>query len=79
MSPECTAIFATPPCTPAPISTCGGGVDTEFQLATAVWASAYLAIGARLEENRLLTPYGASYQNYRQRAPSLIPWRGRRY
>ena len=25
-----------------------GGVDNEFQLATAVWASAYLAIGARL-------------------------------
>ena len=56
-----------------------GGVDNEFQLATAVWASAYLAIGARLEENRLLTLYGASYQNYRQRVPSLIPWRGRAY
>ena len=56
-----------------------GGVDNEFQLATAVWASAYLAIGARLAENRLRPLYGASCQNYRQRVPSLIPWRGRRH
>jgi hypothetical protein len=56
-----------------------GGVDNEFQLATAVWASAYLAIGARLEENRLLALYGASYRDYRRRVPSLIPWRGRAY
>lgn len=56
-----------------------GGVDNEFQLATALWASAYLAIGARLEENRLVALYGASYQEYRKRVPSLIPWRGRAY
>ncbi len=53
-----------------------GGVDNEFQLATALWASIYLAIGARLEENRLVALYGASYQEYRERVPSLIPWRG---
>jgi protein-S-isoprenylcysteine O-methyltransferase Ste14 len=56
-----------------------GGVGNDFQLATAVWASAYLAIGARLEENRLVVLYGASYQEYRERVPSLIPWRGRAY
>ena len=56
-----------------------GGVGNEFQLATAVWASAYLAIGAHLEENRLVALYGASYQEYRERVPSLIPWRGRAY
>lgn len=54
-----------------------GSVTNEFQLATAVWASAYLAIGTHLEETRLVALYGEPYERYRARVPSLIPWKGR--
>jgi len=47
----------------------------EFALATAMWASAYLVIGAHLEEQRLLKIYGEAYAAYRLRVPMLLPWK----
>jgi len=51
-------------------------MDLAF-LVTAVMASLYLAIGARLEEAKLLVYHGEVYRRYRERVPSLIPlpWR----
>ena len=54
-----------------------GAVRSEFDLATAIWASAYLLIGSRFEEQRLVAEYGQAYRDYLRRVPSLIPWRGR--
>ena len=53
------------------------GVDAPMGLATAVWGSLYLIVGAAFEERRLIRLYGESYQTYRQKVPSFIPWRGR--
>ncbi|MBB4286696.1 methyltransferase family protein [Roseospira goensis] len=46
---------------------------SPFGLATALWASAYLVIGAAVEERRLLRRYGAAYAAYRRRIPGFIP------
>lgn len=54
-----------------------GRVADESTLATALWASAYLLIGARLEERRLVARFGEAYERYRSRVPAFIPWRGR--
>lgn len=54
-----------------------GTVGSEFDLATAIWASLYLAIGSRFEEGRLIERFGDSYATYRSRVPAIIPWRGR--
>ena len=54
-----------------------GHGQTEFALATAVWGSFYLIIGARFEERRLIDRYGAAYAIYQSRVPALFPWRGR--
>ncbi len=54
-----------------------GGVTGDFELATAIWASLYLLIGAWFEERRLLRLYGAEYAEYRHRVPAFVPWRGR--
>lgn len=54
-----------------------GGAINEPGLATAVWGSLYLIVGARLEERRLLRVYGAAYADYRRRVPAFIPWKGR--
>jgi protein-S-isoprenylcysteine O-methyltransferase Ste14 len=51
-----------------------GGVRDEFSLATALWASLYLVIGARFEERRLIALYGAEYEAYRARVPGQVPW-----
>lgn len=48
-----------------------------LSLATAVWGSAYLIIGARFEERKLLRLYGETYRAYRARVPAFLPWRGR--
>ncbi len=48
----------------------------QMHLATAIWGSLYLVIGARVEEGRLLRLYGASYRDYRRRVPALVPWKG---
>jgi len=52
-------------------------VQDEFDLATAIWGSVYLAIGTYFEERSLLRRHGADYANYRAAVPALIPWRGR--
>ena len=54
-----------------------GHAQTEFSLATAVWGSIYLLIGAMYEERRLIGRYGEAYVAYRRRVPAFIPWRGR--
>lgn len=51
-----------------------GGVRDEFGLATAIWASLYLIVGARFEERRLVALYGDAYEAYRARVPGQIPW-----
>ncbi|MGB0681092.1 MAG: methyltransferase family protein [Magnetovibrionaceae bacterium] len=50
----------------------GGAVD-DRGLATALWGSVYLWLGARFEERRLLARYGQAYAEYRDRTPSVIP------
>jgi len=55
----------------------GRAVD-PFGLATALWGSCYLLIGAGFEEKRLARLYGAAYEDYRDRVPSLVPWPRRR-
>tara|TARA_R110002110_G_scaffold18760_3_gene78567 strand:- start:1307 stop:1831 length:525 start_codon:yes stop_codon:yes gene_type:complete len=54
-----------------------GQAQTEFALATAVWGSVYLLIGAKYEERRLIGRYGDAYAAYRRRVPAFFPWRGR--
>jgi len=54
-----------------------GRIGSEFELATAVWGSLYLVIGALFEERWLLTHYGAAYADYRRRVPAFVPWKGR--
>lgn len=38
--------------------------------------SAWVCLGAKLEERDLLTEFGAIYDEYRRRVPMPIPWRG---
>lgn len=47
------------------------------RLISAVCITCYLALGSRLEENKLLLYHGDVYRIYRQRVPGLIPrpWR----
>ena len=54
-----------------------GGAVGDFGLATAVWGSLYLFIGARHEERSLLALYGEAYAEYKRRVPALIPWKGK--
>ncbi|MDH3241618.1 MAG: isoprenylcysteine carboxylmethyltransferase family protein [Alphaproteobacteria bacterium] len=54
-----------------------GNAQDPFGLATAIWASAYLAVGTMFEERRLLKLYGEAYRSYRARVPAIIPWRGK--
>lgn len=54
-----------------------GNAQDPFGLATAVWASVYLAVGTACEERRLLALYGDAYARYRAKVPALIPWRGK--
>lgn len=54
-----------------------GRVGSEFDLATALWASLYLVIGSYFEERQLKRAFGARYEDYCNKVPGLIPWRGR--
>jgi hypothetical protein len=38
--------------------------------------SAWIIVGAKLEEGDLATEFGAAYGEYRRKVPMLIPWRG---
>lgn len=46
-------------------------------LVAAIVITAYLLIGSRLEENKLIALYGEAYRRYLQRVPGLIPLPGR--
>ncbi len=78
-----------PPCTPAASSPtsvtpgtaaawpCSGGCRDSPMSA---WSpglilSAYLLIGARLEERKLIGLHGEAYRDYRRRVPMFFPWR----
>jgi protein-S-isoprenylcysteine O-methyltransferase Ste14 len=54
-----------------------GGAVNEFGLATALWGSLFLAVGARHEEKALLALYGEAYATYQRRVPAVIPWKGK--
>lgn len=54
-----------------------GRVQDELSLATALWASLYLVVGARLEERRLRARFGEPYARYRAQVPAFIPWKGK--
>jgi protein-S-isoprenylcysteine O-methyltransferase Ste14 len=55
----------------------GGAPGGALGLATAAWGTAYLAVGAAIEERRLLARYGAAYGAYRRQVPAVLPWKGR--
>ncbi len=42
-------------------------------LVSAIMITAYLAVGSRLEERKLIAEFGARYVDYRRRVPGLIP------
>lgn len=54
-----------------------GSAGSPLSLATAIWATLYLYIGARFEERKLSQLYGAAYDAYRASVPMMVPWRGR--
>lgn len=54
-----------------------GSAWTDLALATALWGSLYLIIGAQVEERRLLRLHGDAFRQYRKRVPAFVPWRGR--
>ena len=54
-----------------------GRVFDEFQLASALWGTAYIVIGTHFEERKLSRLYGEAYDRYRQAVPVYFPWRGR--
>ncbi len=54
-----------------------GGAISDFGLATALWGSLYLFIGARHEERSLSALYGEAYADYKRRVPAVIPWKGK--
>jgi len=49
---------------------------TPARLELALLWTAWIAVGARLEERDLVADLGDSYRRYRERVPMLIPWRG---
>lgn len=54
-----------------------GRAHDPLGVATALWASLYLVIGAWFEERRLIQRYGEAYRAYRMQVPMFVPWRGR--
>lgn len=47
-------------------------------LVSALCLSAYLVIGSRFEEAKLIAEFGDTYRRYRARVPGLLPWPGKR-
>lgn len=56
-----------------------GLIQDDRGLASAIWGSLYLFIGTIFEERNLIKIYGDAYKTYRQKVPSIIPWRGKAY
>jgi protein-S-isoprenylcysteine O-methyltransferase Ste14 len=52
---------------------------TDLGLSIAVISSAYIYIGSRLEERKLLRHFGEYYRTYQENVPSLLPFRWRRH
>lgn len=50
-----------------------GRVDGEGSLATAIWLTVYIGIGAKMEERALTRRFGDAYRAYAARTPFLIP------
>jgi methanethiol S-methyltransferase len=50
---------------------------TADQLLLSVMWSAWIWVGAVLEERDLVAEFGESYRAYQRQVPMLIPWRGR--
>lgn len=50
---------------------------TDTWLISAVCITAYLVLGSRKEESRILAVHPVSYAEYSIIVPGLIPWRGR--
>jgi protein-S-isoprenylcysteine O-methyltransferase Ste14 len=50
---------------------------TADQLLLAVTWTAWIWVGAALEERDLVAEFGESYRVYQRQVPMLIPWRGR--
>jgi len=46
-------------------------------LLTMLVLTAYIWIGSRLEEGKLVALYGEAYRRYQKRVPALVPWPGR--
>src|SRR3546814_3776572 len=52
-----------------------GLARSPLGLATATWASVYLIVGSRIEEQRLIARYGDAYRTYRRATPAFLPWK----
>lgn len=52
---------------------------TVGRLAIAVAWTAWMIVGAVLEERDLVADFGGAYRRYQRQVPMLIPWRGRAY
>lgn len=51
-------------------------VTTDRLLFDALW-TAWIWLGAKLEERDLVDDFGDAYRRYRDEVPMLVPWRGR--
>jgi protein-S-isoprenylcysteine O-methyltransferase Ste14 len=51
-------------------------MDSGHLLFAVMW-TAWIYIGALLEERDLIAEFGDRYRQYRRQVPILIPWRGR--
>lgn len=54
-----------------------GGATSEFALQTAIWGCVYLMAGTWFEERSLVSRYGLAYVEYKEKVPSVFPFKGR--
>ena len=54
----------------------GTDLTSDRLLLNILW-SAWIWVGAMLEERDLVVEFGAAYRSYQRNVPMLIPWRGR--